>query len=271
MRPQTTESADRSSGAANVSAPAVYCVPPVSDSDAVIRIEGLSVHYGTLVAVDGLDLELRRGELFGLIGPNGAGKSTTLRVLIGQRTPSAGKATVLGRDIVLEWSAIKPHFGYVPDRDNHFEELSGRRNLALFAGLYRVDMARVEECLRLVELQHAADVPVRSFSLGMRRKLLLARALLHKPPIMYLDEPTANLDVRSAGIVHDILRERAAEGCTVLMTTHDMREVEEVCSRVAILCDGKVVATGAPRELSREAHTADFRDAFLEMTGREPE
>jgi len=88
---------------------------------------------------------------------------------------------------------------------------------------------------------------------------------------MYLDEPTANLDVRSAGIVHDILRERAAEGCTVLMTTHDMREVEEVCSRVAILCDGKVVATGAPRELSREAHTADFRDAFLEMTGREPE
>jgi ABC-type multidrug transport system ATPase subunit len=239
--------------------------------DPVIRIEGLTVRYGSVLALDGLDLELRRGELFGLLGPNGAGKSTTLRVLIGQRRPSAGRVTVLGRDIVLDWAAIKPHFGYVPDRENHFEELTGRRNLKFFAGLYRVDGARVEELLRLVELEHAADSRVRDYSLGMRRKLLLARALLHEPDIIYLDEPTANLDVHSAAVVHTILRSIAAAGGTVLMTTHDMREVEETCDRVAILRAGKVIGLGAPSALSDEAHATDFRETFLHLTGSEPD
>src|SRR5207248_1176920 len=117
-----------------------------------------------------LDLELRAGERFGLLGPSGAGKSTTLRVLTGQLRPAAGCVTVAGRDLGREWAALKPLFGYVPDRDNHFEEFSGRRNLLIFAGLYNVRRARVEECLRLLELADAADVPVRAYSLGMRRK-----------------------------------------------------------------------------------------------------
>jgi ABC-2 type transport system ATP-binding protein len=238
--------------------------------DAVVRIEDLTVRYGSFVAVDGLDLELSRGEVFGLLGPNGAGKSSTLRVLIGQRRPSDGKVSVLGRDVVSDWAAIKPHFGYVPDRDNHFEELTGRRNLLIFAGLYRVDDERVDECLRLVELHHAADTRVRAFSLGMRRKLLLARAVLHRPKVLYLDEPTANLDVHSAGLVHGILRGLASDGCTVLMTTHDMREVEELCDRVAILRDGKCIALGTPSDLlDGLATSGDFRDAFLEMTGQD--
>jgi ABC-2 type transport system ATP-binding protein len=218
---------------------------------AAIVIDQLTVRYGRFVAVDELDLTIDAGEVFGLIGPNGAGKSSTLRVLIGQRKPSAGTVSVLGYDVVRNWSALKPSFGYVPDRDNHFEELTGRRNLLFYAGLYRVQRERVDECLRLVELHQAADNRVRAYSLGMRRKLLLARALLHQPKVLYLDEPTANLDVQSAKTVHGILRDLAADGCAVLLTTHDMREVEELCDRVAIIKNGKRVVVGEPRELVR--------------------
>src|SRR4051794_14595364 len=172
----------------------------------ILSLEKLTVRYGDFVAVDGLDLELRRGELFGLLGPNGAGKSSTIRVLIGQHRPSGGRVTVAGLDVVRDWQEVKSLFGYVPDRENHFEEFSGRRNLQLFAGLYGVAEGRVRECLGLVELDEAAHLPVRAYSLGMRRKLLLARALLHRPRLLYLDEPSANLDLHSAEVVHRILR-----------------------------------------------------------------
>ena len=229
-------------------------------SDPAIRINDLHVRYGTFAAVDGLSLDIRRGELFGLLGPNGAGKSTTLRVLIGQRLPSAGAVTVDGLDVVKDWAAIKPQFGYVPDRENHFEEFTGQRNLEFFADLYAVPRGRVRDCLRLVELDEVGGLPVRGYSLGMRRKLLLARALLHDPPILYLDEPTANLDIHSAEVVHRILRERVAAGATVVLTTHDMAEVEKICDRVGIVCRGKLVALDSPLAL-RTAHTERRVDA----------
>jgi ABC-2 type transport system ATP-binding protein len=237
-------------------------------NEPVIDIEGLRVRYGSFVAVDGLDLKLYRGELFGLLGPNGAGKSTTLRVLIGQRKPSAGRVSVAGHDVVREWAAVKPLFGYVPDRENHFEDFSGRKNLHIFAGLYRVGAARVDECLKLVELTDAADVKVKGYSLGMRRKLLLARALLHQPPVLYLDEPTANLDIHSATVVHRILRGLADGGCTVLLTTHNMQEVEEVCDRVAILCRGRLVALDSPLALRRQHHERKVDVILLDGTRR---
>src|SRR2546421_8820123 len=202
---------------------------------AAVQIRSLTVRYGAFTAVDGLDLDLHPGELFGLLGPNGAGKSSTLRVLTGQRRPSAGSVRVLGHDVVADWAAVKPHFGYVPDRENHFEEFTGRRNLQFFAGLYGVPTGRIDECLALVELTDAADLPVRGYSLGMRRKLLLARALLHRPSVLYLDEPTANLDVHSAALVRNVLRSLVAEGVTVVLTTHNMAEVEAVCDPVAVL------------------------------------
>jgi ABC-type multidrug transport system ATPase subunit len=205
---------------------------------------------------------LQSGELFGLLGPNGAGKSTTLRVLIGQRPPTGGKVSVLGHDVVSEWSLIKPLFGYVPDRENHFEEFTGRNNLRFFAGLYGVTAARIDECLALVELQEAGDLPVRGYSLGMRRKLLLARALLHRPRVLYLDEPTANLDIHSGKVVRRILRQLVSEGCTVLLTTHNMEEVEEVCDRVAILCKGRLVALDTPLAL-RQTHSERKVDVIL--------
>src|SRR5439155_3810761 len=228
----------------------------------IIRLDGVTVRYGSFTAVDGLNLQLRRGELFGLLGPNGAGKSTTLRVLIGQRRPSGGKVTVLGHDVVRDWATIKPLFGYVPDRENHFEEFTGRGNLQFFAGLYRVPQERINECLKLVELTDAADVLVSAYSLGMRRKLLVARALLHRPPILYLDEPTANLDIHSSAIVRRILRDMAAAGVTVLLTTHNMQEVEEICDRVAILCRGRLVALDTPLAL-RQEHVERKVDVIL--------
>ena len=220
----------------------------------MIRIAGLRVLYGTFAAVDGLDLDIRRGELFGLLGPNGAGKSTTIRVLIGQRYPSAGGVSVAGFDVVREWAKIKPLFGYVPDRENHFEEFTGRRNLEFFGQLYGVPKLRANDVLKMVELDEAADLPVRGYSLGMRKKLLLARALLHEPSVLYLDEPTANLDIHSAEVVHRILRERVKHGATVVMTTHDMDEVEKICDRVGIVCRGKLVALDSPLAL-RQEHT----------------
>ena len=231
-------------------------------AEAVLRLEKLVVRYGSFVAVDGLDLELRPGELFGLLGPNGAGKSSTIRVLIGQRRPTAGRVFVAGLDVVTHWQDVKPLFGYVPDRENHFEEFTGLRNLQLFAQLYGVDPGRIDECLALVELSEAAKLPVSAYSLGMRRKLLLARALLHRPRLLYLDEPTANLDIHSCEVVHRILRGLTAEGTTVLMTTHNMKEVEKVCDRVAILCKGKLVALDSPLAL-RSRHAERKIDVVL--------
>jgi ABC-type multidrug transport system ATPase subunit len=219
------------------------------EPEPILRLCNLTVRYGSFTAVDDLNLQVRRGELVGLLGPNGAGKSTTLRILIGQRRPSGGQVTVAGYDLVRDWPTIKPLFGYIPDRENHFEEFSGRRNLQIFAGLYGVAAPRVEECLDLVELREAAALPVRTYSLGMRRKLLLARGLLHRPRLLYLDEPTANLDVYSAALVHGVLRRLTAEGVAVLMTTHNLEEVAKLCDRVAILCRGRLVALDTPEAL----------------------
>lgn len=236
--------------------------------DPVLRIEGLGVRYGNFQAVDDLCLELQPGELFGLLGPNGAGKSSTLRVLIGQRKPTSGNVTILGHDIVSEWHKVKPLFGYVPDRENHFEEFTGRRNLQFFAELYQVSEDRVQECLEMVELDEAADLQVRSYSLGMRRKLLLARGLLHRPRILYLDEPTANLDIHSSEVVRRILRDLVAQGVTVLLTTHNMQEVEESCDRVAILCRGRLVALDTPLAL-RQQHADRKVDVILDSGDRQ--
>ena len=230
--------------------------------DVMIRLTDLVVQYGEYRAVDGLDLVLYRGELFGLLGPNGAGKSTTVRVLIGQRQADGGEVTVGGFDVARQWHQVKPLFGYVPDRDNHFDEFSGLRNLLFFANLYGVSRERVYECLKLVELLDVAELPVKSYSTGMKKKLLLARALLHDPAVMYLDEPTANLDIHSCAIVHRILRERVKAGRTVLLTTHNMNEVEAICDRVGIMARGRLIALDSPLNL-RQRHTERKVDVIL--------
>ena len=212
----------------------------------MIKIDQLVVRYGDFTAVDGLSLSVRPGELFGFLGPNGAGKSTTMKVLIGVLRPSSGTVEIAGCRIPAQLEKIKPIFGYVPDTENHIEEFTGRQNLELFADLYSVSRHVVDEMLLRLELDEAADVLVRGYSKGMRKKLLLARELLHSPRILYLDEPTANLDSHSTELVRRMLRRLTESGVTVFVTTHNMEEVEEICDRVAILSHGKLIECDTP-------------------------
>ena len=211
-----------------------------------IVIDGLTVRYGSFTAVDRLSLSVREGELFGFLGPNGAGKSTTIRVLIGASRPTSGRVEIAGHSLPRDFAKVKPLFGYVPDTENHMEEFSGRENLVLFAKLYDVPLVEVDRALGRLELSEAADLPVRAYSKGMRKKLLIAREILHQPRILYLDEPTANLDRHSTDVVRKLLRELTARGTTVFLTTHDMEEVEQICDRVAILCKGKLIDCDTP-------------------------
>ncbi len=219
----------------------------------IVQLNEVCVHHGGTLALDRLTLEVRRGEMLALLGPSGAGKSTTLRVLVGQVRPSSGFVTVAGRDLRRDWPSLKGIFGYVPDRDNHFEELSGRDNLSFFASLYQVGPDRVEDCLKDLRLMEVADKHVQAYSLGMRRKLLLARALLHRPRVLYLDEPTANLDPGAAALVCRLLRTQADGGCTVILATHHLPEAMELCDRVAVLRGGRLTALGTPDVLQSES------------------
>lgn len=233
------------SAISNAVSPAVSPSRVCDPHDSIV-IDRLTVRYGSFTAVDSLSLSVRAGELFGFLGPNGAGKSTTIRVLIGTQKPTTGRVEVAGYTLPRDFSRVKPLFGYVPDAENHVEEFTGRENLVLFAKLYGVPLQEVDQALGRLELSEAADLPVRTYSRGMRKKLLIAREILHRPSILYLDEPTANLDRHSTDVVRKLLRELAAEGTTVFLTTHDMEEVEQICDRVAILCRGKLVECDTP-------------------------
>jgi ABC-2 type transport system ATP-binding protein len=211
-----------------------------------IEIDNLVVRFGRFTAVNKLSLTVNEGELFGFLGPNGAGKTTTIKVLIGSQRPSSGNIRVAGFQIPSEFHQVKQQFGYVPDTENHIEEFTGRENLELFARLYDMPLSTVDESLARLELSEAADVVVSAYSKGMRRKLLIAREIMHRPKILYFDEPTANLDAHSTELVRELLRDLASQGSTIFLTTHNMEEVEQICDRVAILCRGELVDCDTP-------------------------
>ena len=230
-----------------VALPPATSTPSEAAPKNLIEIENLVVEFGDFRAVDEINIHVRKGEMFAFLGPNGAGKSTTIRVLIGCQQPTSGNVRVAGYEMPRDLKQVKPIFGYVPDTDNHIDEFTGRENLKLFADLYGIkDKTRINVVLARLELAEAADVAVKNYSKGMRRKLLIAREILHRPQILFLDEPTANLDLHSTAVVRKMLKELTAEGVTVFLTTHDMEEVEEICDRAAILCRGKLVALDTP-------------------------
>lgn len=212
----------------------------------MIQIDQLRVQFGKFVAVDGLSLETASAQVFGFLGPNGAGKTTTVRVLTGGLRPTSGTVQIGGRSIPNQIDKVKGLCGYVPDTEDHFEELSGRANLRIFASLYRLPTKRVDESLARLELSEAANLAVSRYSKGMRKKLLIAREILHRPKVLFCDEPTANLDAHSTGVVRNLLRELRDEGTTIFLTTHNMTEVEEICDRVAILSRGRLVDSDTP-------------------------
>lgn len=237
----------------------------VDDLPVAIDIDNLVVRFDQFTAVDHVSLQVRKGELFAFLGPNGAGKSTTIRVLIGCQNPTEGQVLVGGHALPQQLEQVKPIFGYVPDTENHIDEFTGQENLELFANLYKVeDPNRIKEVLAEVELSEAANVAVKNYSKGMRRKLLIAREILHRPQILFLDEPTANLDLHSTALVRGMLRKLSASGTTIFLTTHDMEEVEEICDRAAILCRGKLVALDSPA-----AFIAKYSESMVQVQYQE--
>lgn len=237
----------------------------------IIEAAGLQKRYGETIAVKGVDLQVRPGEIFGFLGPNGAGKTTTIKMLIGLLRPSAGIARIGGHDIQQNPIAAKSLIGYVPDEPYLPEKLTAREYLEFIAGLYRVDRQdarrRGDELLRLFGLEDRGDEFVGGFSHGMRQKTALAGALLHNPQAFFLDEPTVGLDPRSARLIKDILREVSERGTAIFLTTHILEIAERMCDRVAIISGGTVIATGTMDELRAGRSGESLEDIFLDLTG----
>jgi len=216
---------------------------------AIIEVDRLSKHYGDLRAVDDVSFSVAEGEILGLLGHNGAGKTTTIRMLTGRARPTSGRALIAGHDVVRERERVKPLINLVFEEQNLYERQTGRENLQLFAKLYGAPPARVAELLERVGLTDAASRRVRTYSSGMKQRLLIARALVNDPRVLFLDEPTKGLDPSSAREVRSIVRDHASAGATVFLTTHYMEEADELCDRVAFLAAGAIVALDTPREL----------------------
>ena len=218
----------------------------------MIEVEGLVKVYNGLTAVADISFSVGEGEVFGFLGPNGAGKTTTIGMLTGQLTPTAGSVRVAGYDIVTERHKIKPLIGVVFEEQNIYERLSGRENLVFYARLYGVEASRADELLEMVGLGERAKDAIKTYSNGMKQRLMIARALLNEPRILFLDEPTKGLDPAAAQDIRRTIVEMVERGMTVFLTTHYMEEADELCQRVAFLDEGKIVALDTPRNLKVE-------------------
>ncbi len=215
----------------------------------MIETEKLSRGFKGRQAVDQLTFTVTQGEVFGFLGPNGAGKTTTIRMLTGQLFPTSGRARVAGYDVVGEVGKMKPQIGVVFEHQNLYDRLSARENLLFSARLYGIGRPQVEEILEQVGLRERAGERVQHFSNGMRQRVMIARALLHRPKVLFLDEPTRGLDPSMSRQIRRLVASLASQGMTVFLTTHYMEEADELCGRVAFLCDGRIVALDKPERL----------------------
>jgi ABC-2 type transport system ATP-binding protein len=200
-------------------------------------------------AVAGISFSVPHGEIFGLLGPNGAGKTTTIRLLTGQIDPNGGRAIVAGCDVVKDRTQLKERIGVVFEEQNLYERLSARNNLRFNCWLYNLPESRIDEMLDLVRLRDRAKEPVRTFSNGMKQRLMIARALLHKPPVLFLDEPSQGLDPIAARDVRQAIEQLRQEGMTIMLTTHLLEEADQLCQHVAFIINGRIVANDTPRNL----------------------
>jgi lipooligosaccharide transport system ATP-binding protein len=222
-------------------------------SEPAISLRGVTKRFGPILAVDDLDLEVPAAQCFGLLGPNGAGKSTTMRMLTAQARADSGDIRVLGYELPRESKQARAECGVVPQLDNLDVELSARHVLTIFARLYRVPRAErrdaVQRSLTVARLGDRADAPISELSGGMRRRLLIARGLVHRPRLLLLDEPTVGLDPQVRQELWGLIDSLRAEGVTLLMSTHYIEEAERLADTVAVMAAGRIVAQGPPREL----------------------
>jgi len=229
-----------------------------------VEVDGLEKHYGDVTALDGIAFSAAPGEVFGLLGHNGAGKSTTIRILTGRARPSAGRARVLGHDIPGGLEHVRHRINLVAETPTLYERATAKENLDLFCTLYGLPAARGDAALERVGLVHAAKRKVKTFSTGMRQRLMLARAVINEPRVLFLDEPTRGLDPKSARDLRELVRELSRGGTTIFLTTHDMTEADVLCDRVAFLAEGRIAALDTPRALKLRLGGAPEVDVVLD-------
>ncbi len=239
----------------------------------MIRLKKLKKNYGDFAALRGIDLEVRRGSLFGLLGPNGAGKTTALRIIAGILQPTAGRVIVAGHDVQRDPERAKSKLGFIPDRPFVYDKLTGQEFLKFVAGLWGQDGAevdrRIDELLNLWELTDWRDELLETYSHGMRQKIIISSALIHKPDVIIVDEPMVGLDPKAARILKDLFRGFVKRGGTILMSTHTLEVAEVLCDSIAIIQNGLIRAQGSMEDLRAEAEAgeAGLEEIFLKLTG----
>ncbi len=237
----------------------------------IVTVKGLTKYYGSLKAVDNIDFEILRGECFGFLGPNGAGKTTVMRIIYCFMPPTSGDIKVFDVDVTKAPSQIKARIGVMPQDDNLDPDLTVLENLIVYARYFDIlkkDSAKLAwELLEFVELKEKAHVKIDSLSGGMKRRLILARALINNPELLILDEPTTGLDPHSRHSVWEKLNHLKSKNTTLILTTHYMEEAERLCDRVAIMDSGKIVVIDSPSNLM-SIHGGNLEDVYLKLTGR---
>lgn len=241
----------------------------------MIQTERLSKHYGGTAAIVDLDLRIEPGEVFGFLGPNGAGKSTTVKILAGLIPAGSGRAIVAGYDLAVQPLEAKKRLGFVPETPRLYESLTADAFLDVIGALYHLDpstsKARRNDLIELFGLGDVRYQRLREFSKGMRQKVVIAAALMHRPPVLILDEPFDGLDANTALVMKALLREMAAQGKTILFSSHILEVVERICTRICIIDKGRKVAEGTSEEIRRDLGASSLDEAFSRLTGvREP-
>ena len=234
----------------------------------IIRTLDLTKYYGDLLAVDHLNFNVREGEIFGFLGPNGAGKTTTIRMLVGLTTPTEGTAIIDGFDIRSEILEVKRRVGVVPETSNLYDELSVKDNLLFMAGLYHVPRLkreeRIRELLESFNLWDRRDTKFGKLSKGLKRRLTIAASLIHRPRIIFLDEPTTGLDVMSARSLRLLLKELRETGVTIFLTTHYIEEADQLCDRIAVIVKGRIVTVDTPENMKSTVRGIPVIEAFFD-------
>jgi ABC-2 type transport system ATP-binding protein len=245
----------------------------MNDRKPAIDLQHVTKQFGNFTAVDDVSFQVQEGELFALLGPNGAGKSTTIKMLTTLLKPSSGKLTLAGHDVARAQDSARKAFGIVFQDPSLDSEMTAYENMELHAALYGIrgpeTKARIQTLLELVELWGRKDTLVKNFSGGMKRRLEIARGLLHHPHVLFLDEPTLGLDTQTRNLLWDyVKRLNQDERMTVFFTTHYLEEAEAVANRIAIIDHGKLIALGTSNELTKQTGTKTLEEAYLELTGR---
>ncbi len=231
----------------------------------VISVKNLSKKFGTLKAVDNISFDVIKGEIFGLLGPNGAGKTTTIRMLAGVLKPDKGSAHVAGYDIVKQPLKAKQLMGIVPEMANAYIDLSAYKNLVLMGELYGINKrkTKADKLLRLFGLYEKKNQKVKKFSKGMKQRVIIAMALMNDSEVLFLDEPTSGLDVESTRLIRDLIKKFNTQGKTIILTTHNIEEANDLCDRVAIMNHARIVAVDRPEELKQTIQsTASIQVSF---------